>query len=308
MNTWASGFRLPASATALLALSLALFAPAAEAKVNVVSSIPTLGSIAKEVGGDRIDVNSLGKGYQDPHFVEPKPNLMLVLNHADLLLHVGLELEIGWLPPLVLGSRNPKIQSGEPGNLDCSAAIPLLDVPTIKVDRSMGDIHPQGNPHYWLPPANAKIIASEVERRLAQLDPDGRTEYEKRLASFNARVDAKAKEWSQQAAGLRGAKIATYHKSWTYVSQWLGLEEIGYVEPKPGIPPDPNHLVQLIATMKRDGAKLLLMENFYNKTTAQLVAEKAGARLLVLPTDVGAVPEARDWFSLVDLIIKDLTR
>src|SRR5512140_2878784 len=141
------------------------------AALHVVSSIPTLGSLAKEVGGKRVEVESLGKGYQDPHFVEPKPNLMLVLNRADLLLHVGLELEIGWLPPLVLGSRNPKIQTGEAGNLDCSRAIPVLDVPATKVDRSMGDIHPQGNPHYWLPPANAKLIAREIARRLEQLDP-----------------------------------------------------------------------------------------------------------------------------------------
>src|SRR5438552_15182783 len=164
------------------------------AALHVVSSIPTVGSLAKEVGGNRVEVESLGKGYQDPHFVEPKPNLMLVLNRADLLLHVGLELEIGWLPPLVLGSRNPKIQPGELGNLDCSRSIPVLDVPTTKVDRSMGDIHPQGNPHYWLPPENARILAKEIAGRLSQLDPEGAPEYRKNLAAFNAKVDAKEKE------------------------------------------------------------------------------------------------------------------
>ena len=217
------------------------------AALHVVSSIPTLGSLAKEVGGNHVEVESLGKGYQDPHFVEPKPNLMLVLNRADLLLHVGLELEIGWLPPLVLGSRNPKIQPGDLGNLDCSRAIPVLDIPTTKVDRSMGDIHPQGNPHYWLPPANAKIIAREIAQRLEQLDPENRADYEKNLAAFNARVDAKLKQWAPMVARMNGTKVATYHKSWTYVSQWLGLEEVGYVEPKPGIPPDPQHLARLNA-------------------------------------------------------------
>ena len=246
------------------------------AVLHVVSSIQTLGSLAKEVGGDRVEVESLAKGYQDPHFVEPKPSLMLVLNHADLLLHVGLELEIGWLPPLVLGSRNPKIQPGELGNLDCSQRIPVLDVPTYKVDRSMGDIHPQGNPHYWLPPGNARISAKE-------------------------------KEWEPLGRKLRGMRIATYHKSWSYVSQWLGLEEIGYVEPKPGIPPDPQHLVRLIAMMKQEGAKLLLMETFYNKSVASLVAEKAGAKLLVLPTDVGAESGITDWFTLVDSVLKSLS-
>ncbi|TMA27394.1 MAG: zinc ABC transporter substrate-binding protein [Deltaproteobacteria bacterium] len=276
------------------------------AVLHVVSSIQTLGSLAKEVGGDRIEVESLAKGYQDPHFVEAKPNLMLVLNRADLLVYVGLELEIGWLPPLVLGSRNPKIQVGEPGNLDCSQQIPVLDVPTVRVTRAMGDIHPLGNPHYWLPPQNARIIAREIEERLVLLDPDGRAAYQKNLAAFEARVARKEKEWGGIAAKLRGMKIATYHKSWTYLSQWLGMEEIGYVEPKPGIPPDPQHLVRLIAAMKEEGARLLLMENFYNKSVASLVAEKAGAKLLVLPTDVRAEPSITDWVTLVEAVLKQL--
>jgi zinc/manganese transport system substrate-binding protein len=295
-------------ALAAFAAAVTSSARPAQAALKVVASIPILGSIAEEVGGDRVEVQSLAKGYQDPHFVEAKPNLMLVLNRADLLLHVGLELEIGWLPPLVLGSRNPRIQSGELGNLDCSQAIPLLDVPAVKVDRSMGDIHPQGNPHYWLPPANAKRLAGEIERRLAQLDPEGTADFEKRLAAFSRRVDAKEKELMPLLAKLRGTRIATYHKSWTYVSQWIGMDEVGYVENKPGIPPDPNHLVQLISTMKRADAKLLLMEDFYNKRTAQLVAEKAGARLVVLPTDVGARPDVRDWFTLIDAVVRELAK
>jgi zinc/manganese transport system substrate-binding protein len=297
--------RIPTEFRALAEVEIHMIALLAV--LHVVSSIPTLGSLAKEVGGARIEVESLGKGYQDPHFVEPKPSLMLVLNRADLLLHVGLELEIGWLPPLVLGSRNPKIQPGELGNLDCSRSIPVLDVPTTKLDRSMGDIHPQGNPHYWLPPANAKIIAREIAERLQQLDPDGRAEYEKNLAAFNKRVDAKTREWAPMIVKLKGVKVATYHKSWSYVSQWLGLQEVGYVEPKPGIPPDPQHLARLIAVMKQEGAKLLLMENFYNKSVATLVAEKAGAKLLTLPTDVGATPEIKDWFSLVETVLKALS-
>jgi zinc/manganese transport system substrate-binding protein len=251
-------------------------------------------------------VESLSKGYQDPHFVEPKPSLMLTLNRADLLLHVGLELEIGWLPPLVLGSRNPKIQTGEPGNLDCSQAIPVLDVPTVKIDRSMGDIHPQGNPHYWLPPVNARALAKEIAQRLEQIDPSGRAEYEKNLAAFNAKVDAKEKEWAPLVAKMNGVKVATYHKSWSYTSKWLGMTEIGYVEPKPGIPPDPEHLVRLIGVMKQEHATLLLMEDFYNRGTATLVAQKAGATLLDLPTDVGAQPGIKDWFSLVDVLLKKL--
>src|SRR5438105_6114999 len=276
------------------------------AALHVVSSIATLGSLAKEVGGDRVEVESLSKGYQDPHFVEPKPSLMLVLNRADLLLHVGLELEIGWLPPLVLGSRNPKIQPGELGNLDCSRSIPVLDVPTGKGDRSMGDIHPQGNPHYWIPPANAKIIAKEVASRLGQIDPAGAATYQKRLADFTSRVDAAEKSWQPLIAKVRGQKVATYHKSWTYVSAWLGLTEVGYLEPKPGIPPDPQHLLNLIQTMRAEKVKLLLVEDFYNRNTAQLVASKAGAKMLTLPTDVGATPEIKSWFDLAKAILDQL--
>jgi zinc/manganese transport system substrate-binding protein len=278
----------------------------AQAALRVVSTIPTLGSLAKEIGGDRVAVESLAKGYQDPHYVEAKPNLMLTLNRADLLLYVGLELEIGWLPPLLLGSRNPRIQSGEPGNLDCSQSLPLLDIPTTKVDRSMGDIHPQGNPHYWLPPGNGRLIAREIAARLSQLDPEGKATYSAGLATFEARLAAKEREWAPLVARLHGTRVATYHKSWSYVSQWLGLVEVGYVEPKPGIPPDPQHLLQLIGTIRREGATQLLVEDFYNLQVARMVAEKSGAKLLVLPTDVGATPEISDWFKLVDSVLRSL--
>ena len=290
----------------LLAVLAALAPLAARAELRVVSSIPVLGSLAKEVGGDRISVESLGKGYQDPHFVEPKPSLMLTLNKADLLLYVGLELEIGWLPPLVLGSRNPKIQSGELGNLDCSQAIPVLDVPTTKLDRSMGDIHPQGNPHYWIPPDNARRLVRLIATRLTQLDPEGGATYQKRLADFNARVDKKEKSWAPLVRKMNGEKIVTYHKSWSYVSKWLGMEEIGYLEPKPGIPPSPDHLLRLIQHMRAEHVQLLLVEDFYNLGTARLVAEKAGARMLVLPTDVAAKPEIKTWFDLAETVLRAL--
>jgi zinc/manganese transport system substrate-binding protein len=294
--------------TSLVAALALLCAPAAHAALKVVSTISTLGQLAQEVGGDRVDVKSLSKGYQDPHFVEPKPSLMLQLNRADLLLHVGLELEIGWLPPLVLGARNPKIQPGEPGNLDCSAAIPLLDIPAGKVDRSMGDVHPQGNPHYWLPPKNGRLLAREISARLLQLDPEGKEYYTARLAAFESKLDAKEKEWAPLIAKARGKKVATYHKSWSYVSDWLQLTEVGYVEPKPGIPPDPSHLVALIAQMKKEGATLLLMESFYNKVTAQMVADKSGAKLLVLDTDVLARPDLVTWSDVTQALLIQLAQ
>lgn len=289
----------------VVALAIGLgFAPAARAEVRVVSSIATLGSLAKEVGGDRVRVDLLSNGTQDPHFVEPKPSLMLTLNRADLLLFVGLDLEIGWLPPLVLGSRNPKIQPGELGSLDCSQAIPVLDVPQTKVDRSQGDIHPMGNPHYWVPPDSAKRLAALIAQRLKQLDPDGASEYDKRVSDFDSRVDAKVKEWQPLIEKARGKTVATYHKSWSYVSSWLGLHEVDYVEPKPGIPPDPRHLAHLIGEMKAAHATLLLMESFYSRSVASLVAEKAGATLLVLPTDLKAQPGIDSWFDLAQAVLQ----
>jgi len=287
----------------LMALAVIAAWPA-RGELRVVSSIPVLGSLAKEVGGDRIRVDELARPTQDPHYVDARPNLMVTLNRADLLLQVGLELEIGWLPPLVLGSRNPRIQPGAPGNLDCSQFIPPLDVPTARIDRSMGDIHPLGNPHYWLPPDNAKHLARGIARRLAQLDPEGTATYEQRLQRFEARVAEKEAAWAPLVDKLRGTKVVTFHRSWTHVSRWLGLVEVGYLEPKPGIPPDPAHLARLIALMREKNVPLLIMEIFYTRQTAALVAEKAGARLLTLPTDVGAARGAEDWFGLVEALLK----
>jgi zinc/manganese transport system substrate-binding protein len=278
----------------------------ADAKVHVVTSIETFADLARRVGGDRVEVKPLSHGYMDPHFVEPKPSLVLDLNRADLLIYVGLELEIGWLPPLILGSRNERIQLGQPGSLDASARIPVLDVPTTKVDRSMGDIHPAGNPHYWIPPENALIIAREIADRLKTIDGGGSATYDANLKRFEAELDRRKSEWEKRAAPARGVKVVTYHKSWSYVSKWLGLVEIGYVEPKPGIPAPPSHIAALIGFMRREGAKLILMESFYPRNTVDLVAQKAGARTLVMPSDVGATAEIKDYFALVDAVINKL--
>lgn len=292
----------------LLAVSLLLgFGGVAEAKVHVVTTIETFADLARRVGGDRVEVKALSRGYMDPHFVEPKPSLVLDLNRADLLVYVGLQLEIGWLPPLVLGSRNGKIQRGQPGSLDASSGIPVLDVPTVKIDRSMGDIHPMGNPHYWIPPDNALIVAGEIAKRLEQIDGGGTATYEANLKKLASEVKQRQRGWEQRAARLRGMKVVTYHQSWSYVSKWLGLQEVGYIEPKPGIPAPPSHIAWLIGMMRREGVKEILMESFYPRNVVQLVADKAGAKMLVLPSDVGATPEVKDYFSLVDAVLAKLT-
>jgi zinc/manganese transport system substrate-binding protein len=278
----------------------------AEAKVHVVTTIETFADLARKVGGDRVDVKSLSHGYMDPHFVEAKPSLVLDLNRADLLVHVGLELEIGWLPPLLLGSRNERIALGQPGNLDASTQIPVLDVPTTHIDRSMGDIHPQGNPHYWIAPDNALIVAREIAQRLEQIDGAGAAEYRAGLKRFEDEVAKRRVEWEKRAAPVKGMKVVTYHKSWSYVSKWLGLQEVGYVEPKPGIPAPPSHIAWLIGLMRREAVKVILMESFYPRNTVELVAQKAGAKALVMPSDVGATPEIKDYFALVDAVVQKL--
>jgi zinc/manganese transport system substrate-binding protein len=276
--------------------------------IRVVTSIETFADLARTVGGGNVKVESLARGYQDPHFVEAKPSLLIPLSKADLLVYAGLDLEIGWLPPLVQGSRNPRIQPGAKGNLDASTAIEVLDLPAGKVDRSQGDIHPRGNPHYWLPPINALKVAKEIVARLKDLDPGHAADYDTNLQKFGAALKAKAGDWSRKAAALRGLKVVPYHKSWSYVSDWLGLREIGYVELKPGIPPDPKHLAELIVRMKSESVRALLIESFYNRDIAGQVADSARAKLLVLPSDVGATPQIHSYIDLVDAVLDALAK
>jgi zinc/manganese transport system substrate-binding protein len=294
-------FKYILTVTFLLPVASALAGP-----VRVVTSIETFADLARSVGGSHVVVTSLSHGYQDPHFVEPKPNLLIPLSQADLLIYAGLDLEIGWLPPLVTNARNGRIQMGAQGNLDASSAIDVLDVPTTKVDRGQGDIHPRGNPHYWVPPINALKVAKEIAARLKQIDPGHATDYDANLQKFGSVLKAKAADWSRKAALLKGTKVVTYHKSWTYVSRWLGMHELGYVEIKPGIPPDPKHLAGLILQMKSEGVRMLLIESFYNRGIAGQVADAAGAKLIVLPSDVGATPKIRSYPDLVDAILDAL--
>jgi zinc/manganese transport system substrate-binding protein len=280
----------------------------ADAKLRVVASIETLADLAREVGGGRIDIESLSRGYQDPHFVQAKPSLVLTLNRADALLYVGLDLEVGWLPPLVQQSRNSKIQTGQAGHIDCSSAITVRDIPNIPADqlRAMGDVHPMGNPHYWIPPDNALAIVRMLAKRFTALDPAGGPEFEKRAGDFAARLRKKVEEWNKRAAPLRGEKLVTYHKSWSYVATWLGLVEVGYIEPKPGIPPTANHTAQLIQLMKQQGVKLIVLESFYPSSLASIIGRETGARVLSLPSDVGASAAIHTYSDLIDAIVSAL--
>jgi zinc/manganese transport system substrate-binding protein len=290
-------------------LFLLAFAGSAFAqKLTVVTTTSDLASITREIGGDKVDVTSIARGYQDPHFVEPKPSFLLLLRKADLLVVVGLELEIGWLPPLIDQSRNNKIRPGNPGYLDVSAGVEILDRPTGAVNRSMGDVHPQGNPHYWLDPANAVRIGIQVANRLSQVRPNDAAYFAGRLNAFKAKLNEANKRWTAALAPYRGAKIVTYHNSWPNFVRRYGLNVIGYVEPKPGVPPSPSHTFELINTMKEQKVKAILVEPYFDLKTPQSIADRTGAKVLVMYPSVGAQPQLDDYVKLFDRNVAELVK
>jgi zinc/manganese transport system substrate-binding protein len=287
-------------AVVAVVLVLAATPALAQGRLNVVTTTEDLASIAREVGGDRIDVESIARGYQDPHFVEAKPSFILRLQRADLLVVVGRDLEIGWLPPLIQQSRNSKIQVGANGYLDASLRARILDIPQGQITRAMGDVHPLGNPHYWLDPENGKVIARAIFEKLAQLRPADRAFFEQRLNDFNGRVEAAEKRWLASMAPYKGLKVATYHRSFTNFADRFGLDVMGYVEPRPGIPPSPQHTLDLINEMKQQNVKLVLVEPYFDLRTPNSVGRGTGAEVLVMPPSVGGVKEVTDYFKLFD--------
>ncbi len=286
-----------------VALAIALAAPGVAApagKLSVITTTEDLASLAREVGGDRIVVESLARGYQDPHFVEPKPSFILKLNKADLLIAVGRELEIGWLPPLVTQSRNPTLQPGGVGYLDASLNVSILDVPSGQVTRAMGDVHPQGNPHYWLDPGNGRRIAQTIQKKLSEMSPGDAAYFAGRYADFDRRLSEAEKRWDSQMAPYKGLKIVTYHRSWPNFAQRFGLDVVGYIEPRPGIPPSPGHTLELIREMKRLGVKIMFVEPYFDLKTPNAVSRDTGARVLVMAPAVGAAKEITDYITLFD--------
>jgi len=285
---------------------VALSAPPAHAALNVVTATQDLAAIAQEVGGDKIKVTALGKGYQDPHFVEAKPSFVLALNKADILIVVGRELEIGWLPPLITQSRNPKIQPGAEGYVDPSIGAQILELPQGQITRAMGDVHPLGNPHYWLDPENGRHIAKVVLEKFSQLDRANAAFYAQREADFEKRLTEAEARWKAQMAPYKGLKVVTYHRSWPNFAEAFGLEVIGYIEPKPGIPPTPQHTLDVINAMKAQNVKIIMVEPYFDLKTPNSIGQQTGGQVLVMPPSVGGVPEASDYFKLFDVDIAKL--
>jgi zinc/manganese transport system substrate-binding protein len=284
-----------------LALLAALALPAAAAaKLRVVSTLQDFASIAQAVGADRIETFALAKGYQDPHFVDAKPSFVLQLARADLLIVAGLDLEIGYLPPLVDQSRNPKLHPGSRGYLDASIGCDILQRPTTTVTRAMGDVHPYGNPHYWTDPDNGRVIARAIAARLSELDPAGAPDFARNLAAFESRLAAKQQEWQAKMAPFAGTKVVTFHDSWPNFAKHFGLEVVGHVEPKPGIPPTPSHTLEIVNLIRDQKVPVILVEPYVDTKTPDYIATRTGARVVVLFPSVGGVPEITDYFALFD--------
>lgn len=289
----------------ILVVLFGLALPARAENINVLTTTADLKSIAGYIGGGRITVDSLGKGNENYHFLSAKPSYMAKAKKADLFIINGLDLETGYESLVLEGSRNSNIQIGTPGYLDASAGITPLEVP-VKVDRSMGDIHPKGNPHYWLDPLNAKIVAYNIAKRLSEISPDGAGYFQDNLGKFNREIDERMKVWSKALAPYKGEKLITYHLSWTYFADRFGFEVVGELEPKPGVPPSPVHLKQIVERVKQESIKIILNENIYKDDAALYVADRTGARVIRAPISVGGVNEEDDYFSLLDIIVRSV--
>jgi ABC-type Zn uptake system ZnuABC Zn-binding protein ZnuA len=278
----------------------------AAGKLQIMTATTDLAALAQEIGGDRVEVESVARGYQDPHFVEAKPSFLLKLRHADLLIVVGLELEIGWLPPLISQSTNPKIQVGAPGYFDASRFAKILEIPTGVVTRAEGDVHPLGNPHYWLDPENGLRIAKGIQNKLSEMRPGDAAYFAERYNSFEQRIKQADEKWLAEMKPYAGRKVVTYHRSWPNFAEHFGLNVVGYVEPRPGIPPSPQHTVELIGLMKRDGVKVVLVEPYFDLKTPNAIARDTGAKVVVLMPSVGGEKEITDYFKLFDYDIAKL--
>jgi zinc/manganese transport system substrate-binding protein len=286
---------------------LALLAPIglASAQLKVVTSTTDLSDIAKEVGGAKVTVSHVSEGYQDPHFAEAKPSFILKMRDADVFAFVGLDLEIGWMPLLVQGARNPKIQMGGSGYLDVSQVISVLDRPSGNVDRSQGDVHPLGNPHYWLDPENGRRIGRLFKKRFSDLDPKNEDYYESNEKAFEAKLNNAERDWQSELRFLKGQPVVAYHTSWKYLAEYTGLNIVGFMEPKPGVPPSPSHLAGLILQMKRTSAKAIIMEPFYNRKDADFVSSKTGAKVVIMPPSVGGL-RGKNIDHYIDLMKYDI--
>lgn len=276
------------------------------AALNVVTSTEDLAALTQAIGGSAVNVKTLTRGTADPHFAQAKPSMIRDVYQADLLVVVGAELEVGWMPALLQSARNAKVQPGKPGYLDLSTAVTLLNKPVGPVTRDMGDVHVAGNPHYWLDPNNGVLMARAIAQRLSQLDSAHAKDYERELAAFEQQAHNKIAAWKTALAPLAGKAVIAYHTSFVYLANVFGFRIAAEVEPKPGIAPSAAYLAQLIARIKEQQIGVLIMEPYYEQRSAKYLSEQTGVRVAVLPQSVGATPRIKTYFDLFDAIVAAL--
>jgi zinc/manganese transport system substrate-binding protein len=292
----------------LLCSGGALFAAlliSAQARINVVATLPDYGSIAREIGGDNVDVTVLAKPTEDPHFVDARPSFVVKLRQADVLIDGGAELEIGWLPPLLQNARNPKIAAGQPGRVEASEGIRLMEVPA-QLTRAAGDVHAMGNPHFMVDPIIAKAVAQHIANAFAAVDPAHAAAYQANEQKFEATINAKLQEWGAKLLPFRGQSLVAYHDSWVYFAHRFGFNINIFLEPKPGIPPSPSHLAEVIAQMKAQKIKVIIVEPYHNRKIAEKVAESTGAKVVDFAQFPGALPNTDTYVKLIDALVNSL--
>ena len=292
-------------AVTLALIAIAATGASAAAQLRVVATTPDLASLAREIGGKAVTVTALAKPTEDPHYVDAKPSHVVTLNRADALIEGGAELELGWLPPLLDNSRNTKISAGAPGRIVASQGVRMLDIPAA-FDRSKGDVHSMGNPHFLIDPVNVKVIARNIADHFAQIDPKSAPAYRANLAAFNTRLDAKTAAWQSQLAPYRGGRIVTYHRDFIYLASRFGLTVVETLEPKPGIAPSPAHLAMVIGRMKATNARVILVQPYQNRRTAQTVARQTGAIVIDVTQQPGSRGNGTTYFDMMDTLVSTL--
>jgi len=290
---------------AALGLGMVTAVPA-RADLKVATSLTDLASVAQFVGGKHVTAQSLCKGYEDPHFVPAKPSLMKAIQNADVYISTGLELDGGWLPLVLPGSRNPKIQPGAKGFVDASQGVDVLEKPTGTVSRAEGDVHPLGNPHYYLDPKALEVVAGHLAEVFSGLDPANAADYAANAKQFSERMDASLEKWQKEMEPYKGASIVPYHRNFIYFADRFGLKLFSTVEPKPGIPPSPHYIADLAESMKKSGVTVIVYQPYYNADASNQVAQKAGGVAVEVPTEGGGVKGADDVFSKFDTLVSSI--
>jgi len=290
----------------ILLTVLATFTGTARAKLSVVTTLADYAALAREIGGDHVDITSMAKPTEDPHFVDARPSFVVKLRSADILIEGGAELEVGWLPPLLQTARNPKLEAGAVGRVQAAEGIRLLDVPAT-LSRAAGDVHASGNPHFMVDPIIAKAVAAHIARAFAAADPANAASYATNEKKFEATIDAKLQDWGRALLPFRGQHLAAYHDDWLYFARRFGFDVDVFLEPKPGVPPSPSHLAEVIGKIKAEKIKAIIVEPYHNRKIAEKVASSTGAHVVEAAQYPDGLPNTATYVELIDVLVTRLT-